>query len=144
MFKRILFILALCISTNIQAEQAKTFGSYKIHYSAFTADILTAEVAKAYNIKRSRSTVLINITLMKDTGEALPLAQNAEVQITGRNLLGQVKSITVQEILEQDAIYYLGELSVSNQETITFNVTVAPKQSKKELQFSFKEKFFIQ
>ena len=144
MFPRILLILSLLFSVNVYAEQSKTFGNYKVHYSAFTADMLTKEIAKAYKIKRSHSTVLINITLMKETGEPLPIAHKAKVEIKGRNLVGQNKSISVREILEQDAVYYIGEVSVSNQETVQFDVTVRPLNTKKKFNFSFKEKFYNQ
>lgn len=62
--KLVVFILALS-TAEIQAEQFKNFGDYTVHFSAFTTDILTPEVAKSYRIPRSKNRALLNISVLK-------------------------------------------------------------------------------
>lgn len=144
MISRLLIALTLLFSASVFAENSQKFGVYTVHYSAFTADILTADIAKAYGIKRSKSTALINITLMKDTGQALPVAQKADVVISAQNLIGQKKNIKTQQILEKDAVYYLGETSVDHKERLSFDVKIYPEGTDKMLNVTFQHQFFTQ
>jgi hypothetical protein len=123
-----LVLLAMMVSMPAIAQQAQEFGDYMIHYSAMSTSQLTPEVAKAYGIRRSDSRGLINISILKDTGEGSPTAVNASVTASGRNLTGQMRTIDVREIDEGDgAIYYIGELTVRNIKTFDFIGEVTPK-----------------
>ena len=71
MLKHLLILLTLAMSTatfNVNAEQSKAFGDYTVHFSAFTTDLLSSEVAKLYRIPRSRNRALARCQSMKFSG----------------------------------------------------------------------------
>lgn len=127
------------------AQQQQTFGDYEVHYSAFNSSMLTAEVAKAYGIQRSDSRAVINISVLKRNADESITAVKSEVSATGRNLTGQTRKIDMREINEQDeAIYYIGELSVRNMEMFDFTVLVTPEGRNKPLTVKFRQQFYTE
>lgn len=140
----LLFLTSLLISTIGFAEQKVSEGIYEVHYNAFTSTFLPLEVAKAYQIGRSKNRGLLNISVLKNV-DGIHVASKARVEIKANNLLGQDKKIDLQEIVESDeAIYYLGKFAISDNEDITFNISVVPEGSKKAIQFKYAKEFFAQ
>lgn len=111
-----------------------------VHYMAIGATFLTPKVAKAYNITRSRYNGLINISALDNTKEGTPAKQ---VSITGkaRNDLGQIKTLEFDEVTEGDAIYYLAQLTYSDEETFYFDININDGTGNKVLKF--KQKFYV-
>lgn len=137
--------LLLCLSASAVAQQQQTFGDYQVHYNAFNSSMLTAEVATAYGIQRSDSRALINITVLKSNGDGSTEAVKAKVTASGRNLTGQTREIEMREINENDeAIYYIGELSVRNQEMFDFTVLATPEGRDKPFTLKFRQQFYSQ
>ena len=89
-------------------------GDHVVHFSAQSTDQLPPEVARAYNIVRSKNRAMLNVSVLE---EATNNAVAAAVTVKTVNLTGQLKSVTMREINEQDAIYYIGEVPVANRET---------------------------
>jgi len=136
----IFFVLASTLSSTVLANNMKKLGNMNIHYMAINATFLTPEVAKTYDIERSRYNGLINIAVMDNTQEKLPAKQ---VMITGkaRNLAGQNKSIEFVEVKEGDAIYYLAQINIAHDETIIFDLTISDGKETQKL--SFTQKFYV-
>lgn len=127
------------------AQQQQTFGDYEVHYNAFNSSMLTPEVAKANGIQRSDSRALINITVLKRGADGNTEAVKAKVSASGRNLTGQTRDIDVREINEQDeAIYYIGQLSVRNMETFDFSVLITPEGREKPFTLKFRQQFYTE
>lgn len=124
------------------AEQAKTFGDYSIHYSTFTTDMLTPDVASGYNITRSKNRALLNISVLKKVMDASIQPVRATVVTTATNLSAQLKSLEIKEISDQGAIYYIAEIPISDRETLNFNVSVTPEGESNTYTFTFKQEFF--
>ncbi|UXI69347.1 DUF4426 domain-containing protein [Tahibacter amnicola] len=124
-----------------RAEQLQRFDGYVVHYNAFTADQLAAEVAAAYKFQRSRRQGLVNITVQREkgAGEIEPVA--ATVTGTATNLVGQRTVLVMREIKEDGAIYYLGEFPVSGTDTLRFSIDVAPADSSKRHTLTFTQNF---
>ena len=136
-----LVLLAALTTLTVQAQQAMDFDGYSIHYNALSSSLITAEVAKAYGIRRSDSRALINISVLKKSGDAT----KAQVTATGRNLTGQTRKVEMREINEGDgAIYYIGELSVRNMETFDFTVLVTPEGNDKPYTVKFRQQFYTE
>ena len=139
------FIFLLLASATAVAQQQQTFGDYEVHYSAFNSSMLTAPVAKAYGITRSDSRAVINITVLKKTGDGQTAPVKARVTASGRNLTGQTREIEMREINENDeAIYYIGEMSVRNQEMFDFTVLATPEGKNQPLTIKFRQQFYSQ
>ena len=66
----------------------------------------------------------------------------AEVTVKTVNLTGQLKSVTMRRINEQDAIYYIGEVPVANRETLIFDISVKPEGVDTISEVRFKRQFF--
>ena len=124
-------------------ESLKDFGDYVLHFNALTTDQLEPEIAAEYGIVRSNNRVLINISLLQDQEIGLARAVPASVSVSARNLTGQFRNIAVQEIREGDAIYYLGETTVADSESLIFTVEATPEADGEPLSVSFQRQFFV-
>ena len=114
-------------------------GDHVVHFSAQSTDQLPPEVARAYNIVRSKNRAMLNVSVLEEA-TSKPVA--AAVTVKTVNLTGQLKSVTMREINEQDAIYYIGEVPVANRETLIFDISVMPDGSDGSSDVRFKRQFF--
>jgi len=124
------------------AQQAKDFGDYSIHYNAFTTDLLSADVAKAYNITRSKNRAFLNISVVKKEMGTAGKPVRARVEVTATNLSAQYKSFDMRELSDQDAIYYIAEAPIANRELLRFNLAVTPEGEQNTYTFTFQQEFF--
>ena len=117
------------------------FGDWVVHFNAQTTDQLTPEIAGAYNITRSRNRPMMTLSVLQKADNE-PV--RADISMRAVNLTGQVKSFTIQEIAEQDAIYYVGfsSTSVANQETLRFEITVTPEGATESSEVVFSRQFY--
>jgi hypothetical protein len=140
-----LALLAVMLSATATAQQAQKFENYTVHYNALNSSLISPDVAKVYGIRRSDSRALINISVLKNTENQLPTAVKAKVTASGRNLTGQTRKIEMREVNEgDDAIYYIGELSVSNMETFDFTMLVTPEGQNKPFNVKFRQQFYTE
>jgi len=114
-------------------------GDHIVHFSAQSTDQLPPEVARAYNIVRSKNRAMLNVSVLREADNA---AVTAAVTVETVNLTGQLKNITMRQIDEQDAIYYIGEVSVANRETLIFDISVIPEGVESASDVRFKRQFF--
>lgn len=114
-------------------------GNHVVHFSAQTTDQLPPEVARAYNIVRSKNRAMLNVSVLQKPGNT-PVS--ADVTVKTVNLTGQLKNITMRKVEEGDAIYYIGESAVANRETLVFDITVKPEGSEKTSELRFKREFY--
>ena len=99
-------------------------GDYVVHFSAQTTDQLPREVAQAYMIQRSKNRAMLNVTIIRESDRA---AVAGDITVKTRNLTQQLKTVEMRRIDEQEAIYYIGETSVANRETLIFEIAVKPE-----------------
>lgn len=135
------FALVLAVS-GAQAEQSQDFGDYVVHFNAIGTDLLPPKVAKEYGIRRSNQRAMLNIAVQKKKLGTSVQPVTARVTASALNLAGQAKDIEMREIREPYAIYYIGEFSVSNEETLKFTVDVTPEGSTDSLTVKFRQQFF--
>ena len=117
-------------------------GDYIVHFSAQTTDQLTPDVAGAYNIVRSKSRAMLNVSVVrKSDGQSVP----ATVSVKTSNLTGQLKNVTMRKIEEPGdtvAVYYIGETPVANRETLLFDISVKPEGQNTVSEVRFKRQFY--
>lgn len=114
-------------------------GDHVVHFSAQSTDQLPPEVARAYSIVRSKNRAMLNVSVLrKDDGT--PVVANVTVKTV--NLTGQLKNVTMRQINEGDAIYYIGEVAIANRETLVFDISVTPEGSNIASDVRFKRQFF--
>ena len=131
---------------NIQAEPvdvtSKAFGDYVLHFNAISTDQLPPEVARAYNIVRSKNRAMLTVSIIKNVENSPGVSQAGTVNATAANLTGQLKNLTLREIREDAAIYYIGDVAVANSETLVFNIDAVPENETDRLSVRFSRQFF--
>ena len=136
------FVTLLLASNFATAENSTKADGYTIHHNAFLSNELSPEMASRYNIRRSPNRAIINISIIKDVPGTTGTPVTAKVKVTAKNLRGQIRTIPVREIKEQNAVYYIGEFLVENQETATISIEAVPSGDNKTLHASLKQQFF--
>jgi len=126
-----------------QAEPAGAssvdIGEHIVHFSAQSTDQLPPEVARAYNIVRSKNRAMLNVSVLQK-GTNTPVS--ADVKVKTVNLTGQLKNVVMRKITEQEAIYYIGETPVANRETLVFDISVTPEGVTETSDVRFKRQFY--
>ena len=123
-------------------ENYKDFGDYVLHVNALGTNQLPPEVAQLAGIVRSDNRGMLNVVILKklEAQEDQPWA--GAVKVAAANLVGQYRSINMRKVTEQDAIYYIGEFAVSNQETLVFDIDVVPENETRRLAVRFTKQFY--
>ncbi len=114
-------------------------GSHVIHFSAQTTDQLQPEIARAYDIVRSKNRAMLNVSVLRASDSQ---SVTADVTVKTVNLTGQAKNITMRRINEQEAIYYIGEVPIANRETLIFDISVTPEGEDSSSMVRFKRQFY--
>ncbi len=117
-------------------------GAHVIHFSAQSTDQLPPEVARNYDILRSKNRAMLNVSVIRKS-DSMPVT--AEVTVKTVNLTGQLKNVTMRKIEEPGdvvAIYYIGETAVANRETLIFDIRVRPDGEEKAADVRFKRQFY--
>jgi hypothetical protein len=124
-------------------ESFQDFGSYEVHYNALRTDALTPDIARSFGIQRSTNRVMLNVTALRKQAEHAPRQPvDAKVDVDAYNLNGQLKSIEMRRVSEGDAIYYIGEVSISGSEILVFDISVTPNGEANPYKVKFKREFF--
>ncbi len=138
---RWLALIPILFVSAAQAEQAQKFGDIEVHYNAMLSTALLPDVAKNYNIDRSPTRGIVTVSVLKKN--AMGVGQPIPARLTAYmvNLNNQLGDISMREIKEGSAIYYLGEFRVMPPNTLKFTVTVeANGNPRREVTFS--QKFY--
>lgn len=123
-------------------ESSRAFGDYEVHYNALRTDSLTPEVARSYGIQRSANKVMVTVSVLRREGpgaSARPVDAAAEAQ--AYNLTGQLKDLQLRRVSEGDAIYHIGEVSISGSEILVFEISVTPAGEQAPLSVKFQREF---
>lgn len=130
------------ISLSVHAEQFKNIKNSEIHYSAFNSTLLTAGVATQYQLKRNGHSAILNISVLDNSKLGKP-AVDATITGTAKNLIGQIKTLEFKQIKEGQAIYYLVQFSISDEESLTFNINVDAGMTGSG-PITFTQKFYVE
>ena len=146
-FLRVLSFALISFGGIAVAEQSSSFGEYVVHYNALTTDQILPSVARPYGILRSKNRALLNIAVQKKVMGTPVQAVEADVTVTATNLNAQLKNVEMRQITSgaetgTTAIYYLGELPVAHEESVTFKVSVTPSGGDRTHEFEFEQQFY--
>jgi hypothetical protein len=139
----LMFVYAALIAVwgETKAGQSEKFGDYIIHYNTVTTDNLQPQIAKLYGITRSNNRALLTVLVLKKTADITTTPVKAQLQVNAVNLNNQMKLLSMREITEDGAIYYIGEFPISNEETLDFDLTVTTDGSVSH-SVAFRKQFF--
>lgn len=137
--KKLIFLLTLvsALFTNpALAEQKKVKGNWDIHYIAFQSTFLEPNVAKEYNLQRSKYKGVINIAVLDNQNN--DKAQNVALSGKARNLLGQYQTLKFKKVTEGQSIYYLAQFSFVDKQDYHFDITVQLGNRQEKITFNNK------
>lgn len=137
-----LALAAVFLSHVAQAENSKDVGDYTIHYNAFNSDILSPQIARQYHIQRSKNRGILNVTVLKKVMGTSSQPVSARVRTTATNLTGQLKMLPMRQIRERNAIYYIAQFRVADEETLNFRIEVQPLGQPQSYVVEFQNKFY--
>ena len=136
--------------TNVQegvlpaTESSKDFGDYVLYFNAIVTDQLSPEIAREYGIVRSRSRAMLNVSIHHKLADGRTEAVTGAVAASATNLNGQFKTMTLREVREEDAIYYIGELAITDGEVLIYTVDATPINDPSRFTVRFKKQFFVE
>lgn len=135
-------VLLLISTTAVVAEQKVTQGDYELHYNTFPSTFLAKEIANTYQITRSKNRGIVSISVLNKSTTP-PMAMEAKISISAKNLLNQTKEIKLHKITEENqAVYYLGSFALNNQEDVNFAISAQPNGSDETLSVQFSREFY--
>lgn len=131
------------VAPAMPSEQTfKEQGDYEVHFNALRTDLLTQDVARAYGIQRSANRVMLNVTILRKEAPHAPRKPvDGNVQVDAYNLNGQLKNLEMRRVSEGEAIYYIGEVTISGTEILVFDITVTPAGESTPIEVKFKREF---
>lgn len=124
-------------------ENTKDFGNYEVHVNALNTDRLTADVARQYDIVRSKERAALIVNIRRKNPDTTTSAVPAKVTASAANLNGQFKTMTLREIRVEDSIYYIGELPITDGEALTYTIEAIPEGEAEPLVVRYKQQFFV-
>ena len=133
---------ALPRAQEITRATSEAFGDHVVHFNAQSTTMLTPEVARAFGIRRSEKRAMLNIAVLHQDSPPPGTPVSAEVAVQASNLLGQQKGVRVRELREGEAIYYIGEFGIANEEIVNFTVSVRPEGAGQPYEFKFRQQFY--
>ena len=136
-------VILLCLNAAaVRAENSQDFGDYVVHFNALTTDMLSPKVASEYDIKRSGNHAMLNVVVLRKVLGAVAQPVTAKITGTARTLTGQQRALELREIREPNAIYYIADFGVSNEEALTFHLDVKPDGAEDTYSVQFRQQFF--
>ena len=133
---------ALLLGANLAvAGQSADLGDVVVHYNATPTDFFDPKVTKTLGIKRSKSRALLTVSVLKKHMGLSTEPMKASVEASAVNLNNQIKELTVREITEGGAVYYIAEFPVTNRETLDFSIDVTPVGGTQKT-VKFRQQFF--
>ena len=137
-------LLAAWLPLAAMAENSTSIPGYIIHHNACTTDTLSPEVARHYQLTRSKNRGMLNVSVIKGVPGTTGQSVRAKVTAQAANLAGQSREIELREITDGDAIYYIGDFRVTHQETLNFTLEITPEGSTESYTARLSQQFYIQ
>jgi hypothetical protein len=131
----------LFLNGEARADQFKDTGEYVIYFNAVQTSLLPPAVARAYGITRSDARVMLNVTVHRKMDEGPDKPVRSEISAQAVNLSGQLKRFSMKELIDEEAIYYIGEVSVGDGETLDFDIRVTPEGEKEAHRVQFRRQY---
>ncbi len=126
----------------VHAEQKQVFGEYEVHYIGLTSNELDKDVAKIYDIPRSRTLGYLSISVLKDNGGSIPVAWNADITGVMSNLIGQETTLTFKRVQETGALYFYSTFRFQDEDMYRFKLNVKPEGSDRTYDVKFSQRFY--
>jgi hypothetical protein len=141
--KTTLILLLVLFCTSAWAENSTSIPGYTIHHNAIPSASLDPAIAKQYGIQRSKYRGMLNVSIIKEVPGTTGTSSEGVVLAKATNMLGQMISIPMRKVEEGNAIYYIGEFRIADQETLNFELQVQPRGESRFYTAKLSQEFFI-
>lgn len=135
-------LLVTFASFSVLAENSTLIPGYTIHHNALSTATLPPEVARVYNIQRSKNRGMLNVSVVEKTSSSLGKSVQADIKVHATNLTGQTRNIPMREVKDGGWFYYIGDFRVADQETLDFVMEVIPPGAPKPYIAEMRQQFF--
>ncbi|MBT3047278.1 MAG: DUF4426 domain-containing protein [Candidatus Thiodiazotropha sp.] len=139
----VLFFILLLTAMVSWAENSTTVPGFTIHHNAIPSASLEPAIARQYGIQRSKYRGMLNVSVIKSVEGTTGQSSEAVILAKANNIRGQLISIPMRKIIEGDAIYYIGEFRIADQETLNFEIQVQPKGETRYYSAKLSQDFYI-
>ena len=138
---KLIFIATILFFASLLAHaQFQKSGDIRVYANAMLSLQLNAEMARQYGITRSASRVLVHVVVREGTpGKDKTLPATITAVAIRKN--GERTDINMQLTKENQDVYYLGELTISGNEAINFEI-VTLVENHKPMRMTFFQEFF--
>ncbi|MCG7899370.1 MAG: DUF4426 domain-containing protein [Candidatus Thiodiazotropha lotti] len=127
----------------VLAENSTAIPGFTIHHNAIPSASLEPGVARQYGIQRSKYRGMLNVSIIKSVEGTIGTSSEAVVMAKANNIRGQLISIPMRKVTEGDAVYYIGEFRIADQETLNFEIKVQPRGEKRFYTAKLSQDFYI-
>jgi hypothetical protein len=86
---------------------------------------------------------MLNVSIIRKEPGTLGRSVPGRITVSAVNLTGQQKNLMVREIRESDAVYYISEVGIANEETLIFTIDVARDDVPEPLSVRYQRKFYV-
>ena len=131
------------LATLAMAENSTRADGFTVHHNAIPVAMLSPEIASHYRIVRSKYRGLLNVAVIRDQAGTTGTPVTARVTATAANLAGVVRPISLREIREGEAIYYIGDFPIVNGEMLNFSLEVLPAGAQRPIRATLSQEFYI-
>ncbi|MEW8543745.1 MAG: DUF4426 domain-containing protein [Candidatus Thiodiazotropha sp.] len=131
------------MTTTCWAENSTAIPGFTIHHNAIPSALLEPSIARQYGIQRSKYRGMLNVSVIKSVEGTTGESSEAVVLAKANNIRGQLISIPMRKITEGDAVYYIGEFRIADQEKLNFEIQVQPKGETRYYTAKLSQEFFI-
>jgi hypothetical protein len=139
----LIFCSLFLLATTGWAENSTAIPGFTIHHNAIPSASLEPDIARQYGIQRSKYRGMLNVSVIKSVEGTTGKSSEAVVLAKANNIRGQLISIPMRKITEGDAIYYIGEFRIADQETLHFEIQVQPKGETRYYTAKLSQDFYI-
>ncbi|NCA70173.1 MAG: DUF4426 domain-containing protein [Sphingobacteriia bacterium] len=138
-----LVLAAALLATQVAgADSPLVVGEYSIYYNTNSAATLDPKIAEAHGIQRSKLNGLLNVTVLRTADPGQPRHVIAQVESTARSGDGPASPIGMREIRVGEAVSYLGQFPIQDQQVIDFAIQVKPAGVTEPMRIDLREQFF--
>lgn len=130
----ILAIIVAASAAQANATESQSFGEYTVDYTTFPSTVLQADIAANYGIKRSKYETLLNVFTSREGKQG---GVEVNIQGTVKNLMAQQQVLKFLEIKEDNTVYYIAPIRVTNEDVMHFKLIVSPVDSSEEFEVKF-------
>lgn len=133
-------LLAPLASADIE-ETSRETDTHVFYFNVFNSTFLSPDIAQQYGLTRSKTSALLNLAVHekgKPSDKAIPVI----LQGTVTNIVQQQRKLDFKEIVEGDAIYYLSDFRITDDDVLTFDIKIRTHADSPGYDLRFKRRVY--